>query len=84
MANDEVYAGGLLNRALDPTTQPTPVPRPDLGPGVQGLAAAAVDPSGEAVTVAAVPYHAWGNRSVAAMRVWIPGATVAGTGDTTG
>ena len=22
MANDEVYAGGLLNRALDPTTQP--------------------------------------------------------------
>ena len=22
MANDEVYAGGLLNRALDPATQP--------------------------------------------------------------
>ena len=25
MANEEVYAGGLLNRALDPATQPTEV-----------------------------------------------------------
>ena len=24
------------------------------------------------MTLAAVPYHAWGNRVVGAMRVWIP------------
>ena len=74
----------LEDLSLDATTQPIPVPRPDLGPGVLGLAAAAVEPGGDRFTVAAVPYHAWGNRSGAAMRVWIPSATNDGAGDATG
>ena len=65
--------------------QPTPVPRPDLGPGVLGLAAAGVGPGRPGrSTVAAVPYHAWANRSVEAMRVWIPSATADGAADATG
>ena len=29
------------------------------------------------MTLAAVPYYAWGNRSVEAMRVWIPAVDAA-------
>jgi DUF1680 family protein len=35
------------------------------------------DARGEPIEVRAVPYFAWGNRSVDAMRVWIPSATEA-------
>ena len=65
----------LEELSLDTTTGPAPVARPDLGPGALGLAASAIGPGGQPVALAAVPYHAWGNRSDAAMRVWIPTAT---------
>ena len=79
-------AGGLEleDLSLDATTQAAPVSRPDLGPGTLGLAASAVGPEGEPVTLAAVPYHAWGNRAVAGMRVWIPSATAGDGGNGTG
>ena len=48
------------------------VPRPDLGDGVIGVATAAATPPG--LELQAIPYLAWGNRAVEAMRVWIPTA----------
>jgi DUF1680 family protein len=53
---------------------PHPVARQDLAPGALGLEVAAGTAAGAAVPLAAVPYHAWANRSVEAMRVWIPEA----------
>jgi hypothetical protein len=50
---------------------PTPTPRPDLGDGVVGLTVPARAGS-STFDLAAVPYHAWGNRRVEGMRVWIP------------
>ena len=65
---------------LAPTPRPEPVARPDLGPDVIGLSVAATTADGEALDLAAVPYHAWANRSVEAMRVWIPRADLPGSG----
>jgi hypothetical protein len=75
-------AGGLEleDLSLDVTTGPVPVARPDLGQGTVGLTASAMGPGGAPVTLAAVPYHAWGNRPGAAMRVWVPSAD-AGAGE---
>ncbi len=42
--------------------------------GVVGLAVRATTTGGDAFDPAAIPYHAWANRSVEAMRVWIPRA----------
>lgn len=53
--------------------RPTPVPRPDLADGVVGLRVAA-EAGGAPLDLAAIPYHAWGNRTVESMRVWIPRA----------
>ena len=71
---------------VDPAVRPVPVPRPDVGDSVIGLTAPATrrrhggtgTASGSllsetaAVEVGAVPYFTWANRSVEAMRVWIP------------
>ena len=57
---------------LDAATRPVPVPRPDLADGVIGLAVPATRGNGSPVDVGAIPYFAWANRSVDAMRVWIP------------
>ena len=54
---------------------PRAVARPDLGPGVVGLSVPAATEAGRGFDLAAVPYHAWGNRAVEAMRVWIPART---------
>ncbi len=59
---------------LAPDAGPRPVERPDLGPGVVGLEVPAATEDGRAFSLAAIPYHAWGNRAVEAMRVWIPQA----------
>jgi DUF1680 family protein len=59
---------------LAPDAGPRPVGRPDLGPGVVGLEVPATTEDGQAFDLAAIPYHAWGNRAVEAMRVWIPQA----------
>ena len=64
---------------LDPGARPEPVARPDLGTGVIGLSVAATTADGESLDLAAVPYHAWANRSVEAMRVWIPRADLPGS-----
>ncbi len=74
----------LEDISLDATSQPSPVARADLGAGALGLKAAAVGPGGEPITLAAVPYHAWGNRAVAGMRVWIPSASAGDGGNGTG
>ena len=55
-------------------------PRPDVGEGIVGLWIPAVAREGIPMTVGAVPYFAWGNRSPDGMRVWIPrGAEVTGS-----
>ena len=64
---------------LDAAARPEPVARPDLGPGVIGLSVPATTADGGRLDLAAIPYHAWANRSVEAMRVWIPRADLAGT-----
>jgi DUF1680 family protein len=56
--------------ALDPSAAAAPIPRPDLGEDVVGLAVHAASPAG--AEIAAIPYYAWGNRAPEAMRVWIP------------
>jgi uncharacterized protein len=64
----------------DDGRQPTPIERPDLGDGVVGITIPVVasGPAGSGaadptpVTADAIPYFAWGNRQVEAMRVWIP------------
>jgi hypothetical protein len=59
---------------LEADARPEPIERPDLGPGVVGLTVPATIEDGRGFGLAAIPYHAWGNRSVEAMRVWIPRA----------
>jgi DUF1680 family protein len=71
---------------LEPGARPVPEPRPDVAESAIGIAVPAVrrrrgraprtpasDPS-EAmpIEIRAVPYFTWANRSVDAMRVWIP------------
>ena len=51
-----------------------PWSRADLGPDVVGLEVPAATDDGRAFGLEAIPYHAWGNRAVEAMRVWIPQA----------
>ncbi|MBA2718581.1 MAG: glycoside hydrolase family 127 protein [Chloroflexi bacterium] len=71
---------------IEPDVRPEPIPRDDVAPGLVGLRlpafrrrfASASGTAGdraitdEPIEVGAVPYFAWGNRSVEAMRVWIP------------
>ena len=62
---------------LAPGVEPSPVARTDLGQSIVGLEMPAVrrpaEGAGEAaIDVTAIPYFAWANRSVEAMRVWIP------------
>ena len=64
---------------IEPTVQPVAVPRNDVTPGLVGLRLEAFRRSpdgaredGGPVIVGAIPYFAWANRGVGAMRVWIP------------
>jgi len=59
---------------LASTARPEEVARADLGQDVVGLRAAATTGDGREIMLEAVPYHAWANRRVEAMRVWIPEA----------
>jgi DUF1680 family protein len=52
-------------------TAPEPVDRSDVAPAMVGLRTPA-SADGRSIDLRAVPYHAWGNRGSAAMRVWIP------------
>ena len=60
---------------LDPAAKPAPVARPDVGQDVVGLAVPATRRGDGPVEIGAVPYLAWANRTVEAMRVWIPRAS---------
>jgi DUF1680 family protein len=62
---------------LDGDVRPAPIERSDLATNVVGLAVPALqvpfDGSTErAIDIEAIPYFAWANRTVEAMRVWIP------------
>jgi hypothetical protein len=65
----------LEDVVVHPAVEPRPVPREDLGDGLMGLTLPALTAFGRATSAAeigAIPYYAWGNRAVEAMRVWIP------------
>jgi DUF1680 family protein len=69
----------LEDVAVAADVSPTPTPRGDLGPSFVGLAVPASvrragAASGTDAVVGAIPYFAWANRRVEAMRVWIPTA----------
>ena len=46
---------------------------PDLGDAIV-LAAPGRTLDGQAADLTFIPYHAWGNRGLATMRVWVPAA----------
>jgi DUF1680 family protein len=61
--------------AVHPAVEPQPVPRDDVADGIVGLslpAKAQAQGRTSTIEVGAIPYFAWGNRAVDAMRVWIP------------
>ena len=81
---------------VDLAVRPVSVPRPDIADSAIGLTVPATRrrhggahatsgsraPDATAVEVGAVPYFTWANRSVEAMRVWIPvGPTPDGAAD---
>jgi uncharacterized protein len=59
----------LEDVVLDPAARPAEEPRPDIAASMVGLS---IPADGSAPDLRAVPYFAWANRSVGAMRVWIP------------
>ncbi|MGP3915646.1 glycoside hydrolase family 127 protein [Nonomuraea sp. 10N515B] len=66
----------LEDLAWDGSRHPQEMPRPDVEPAMIGVDVPVVDlgstPPGEHLTAGAIPYFAWANRQVEAMRVWIP------------
>jgi DUF1680 family protein len=66
----------------DPRREPVAVARPDIGEAVMGVTipvvrrqpadAGPADSSSAELSAGAIPYFAWANRKVEAMRVWIP------------
>jgi hypothetical protein len=57
---------------FDAGREPTPIERPELGDGVVGVAVPIAGAGSGDATMAALPYFAWANRRVEAMRIWIP------------
>jgi DUF1680 family protein len=74
----DLPAGVALEEVrVDRDVQPVPVERADLASPLVGLTVPAVQASFDGQTersieIGAIPYFAWANRSVEAMRVWIP------------
>jgi hypothetical protein len=74
----DLPAGVALEEVrVDRDVQPAPVERADLASPLVGLTVPAVQASFDgqderSIEVGAIPYFAWANRSVQAMRVWIP------------
>lgn len=65
----------LEDIAIHPAVQPQTVPRGDVADGIVGLslpATAQMAGTTSDTEIGAIPYFAWGNRAVEAMRVWIP------------
>ncbi|HVR18879.1 MAG TPA: hypothetical protein VMS65_04270, partial [Polyangiaceae bacterium] len=66
---EEPDAGGpLAELVLPPSARLSPIARPDLLGGVTALRVENAD----APAFDAVPYHAWNNRGLAPMSVWLP------------
>jgi DUF1680 family protein len=62
---------------VDANVRPSPIDRSDLATNIVGLAVPAVQAAFDGgasrqIDIGAIPYFAWANRSVEAMRVWIP------------
>jgi len=71
LESNDLPAGVVLEDVnLEPGAVPSSVVRNDLGDSILGLEVAAS--GGHPSDLRAIPYFAWANRSVAAMRVWIP------------
>ena len=76
LETDDLPSGiDIEDVAVHPAVEPQPVPRDDVAEGIVGLslpAKAQAEGKTSTIEVGAIPYLAWGNRSVEAMRVWIP------------
>jgi DUF1680 family protein len=72
----------LEDVVMDPAVRPAEELRPDIADSLVGLTVPAVDDRGPGVR--AIPYFAWANRSVEAMRVWIPSGDSRQTLETAG
>jgi uncharacterized protein len=69
----DVPAGVALEDVrFPPGAAATPAPRPDVAADIVGLSVAAEDAQGRPLQVEPIPYFAWANRAVEAMRVWVP------------
>ncbi|SEG88421.1 hypothetical protein SAMN05444920_106238 [Nonomuraea solani] len=74
-AVDAPAAAELEDLAWDGSRRPREVPRPDIEPSMIGVDVPVIDLNAaprENLTAGAIPYFAWANRRVEAMRVWIP------------
>ncbi|MBO3747391.1 glycoside hydrolase family 127 protein [Streptosporangiaceae bacterium NEAU-GS5] len=73
---DAPAATQLEDLVWDGSRQLQEAPRPDIEPAMIGVAVPVVDRGsaspGADLTAGAIPYFAWANRQVEAMRVWIP------------
>jgi DUF1680 family protein len=78
IANVDIPAETQLeDLAMDGSRQLAEMPRPDIaapatGTGVPVIDRSAADPGSGSLMAGAIPYFAWANRKVKAMRVWIP------------
>ncbi len=67
----------LEDLAVDNDRQPAEVSRDDIAPAMVGISVPVIDhgsadPAAGDLVAGAIPYFAWANRKVEAMRVWIP------------
>jgi DUF1680 family protein len=67
----------LEDLAVDSDREPVELPRPDIAPPVTGISVPVIDRGSadrgaESLQAGAIPYFAWANRKVDAMRVWMP------------
>jgi DUF1680 family protein len=78
----------LEDVAVAETVEPIPTDRSDVGASIVGLSMPASIRHGAMMTttpdieIGAIPYFAWANRGVAAMRVWIPTVDATASADT--
>ncbi|GIH07009.1 hypothetical protein Rhe02_50760 [Rhizocola hellebori] len=63
----------LEDLKFDSEREPVELARPDIAPSVTGISLPVIDAGGGGhLEAGAIPYFAWANRKVDAMRVWIP------------
>jgi DUF1680 family protein len=78
----------LEDVAVAEAVEPVATDRSDVGASIVGLSmpastrTGATSTSASDIEIGAIPYFAWANRAVAAMRVWIPTVDAAAPADT--